>query len=78
MNTPLPGLPTVKIPPPAPLTKEERIAKSVEKPTAFSKPASLKGTGENRSTRFRPGAIKSGPKNRAIRKKRDPRFVTYY
>lgn len=76
MNTPLPtGLPTVNIPA---ATPEDRIAKSVEKPNAFSKPGAIKGKADSRVTRFRPGAIKSGPKNRRILKKRDPRFVKFY
>lgn len=77
MNTPITAaLPAIVIPPPTP---EEKIAKAVEKPNAFSKPGAFKGKAEqNRTTRFRPGAIKSGPKNRAIRKKRDPRHVTFY
>jgi hypothetical protein len=76
MNIITTGLPTINIPP---ATTEDRIAASVAKPNAFSKPAALKGTktqGE-RSTRFRPLIVKSKGQRRVI-KKRDPRHVKFY
>jgi hypothetical protein len=71
MNTPINiALPTVKIPDSN--TTEDKIAKSVEKPNAFSKPASAKDKG----TRIRPGNFKDRAPRRS--RKRDPRYVRYY
>lgn len=63
----------------APLKKLEApvdpVARSIAKPSAFSKPGSL--SDPKKGNRFRPLAVKKSP-GRQRTKKRDPRNVHYF